>query len=93
MTREDIKVLLAKHADNPKFVFETMLYDDDLENGFKVILFSPFPLKNMSESIAIIKDIVDNDRQFYYSGAGNVPDGAKYICDVGVCDAGMLYVK
>ena len=92
MTRFEIKNLISEHSDNPQVIFSTMLRDANLEDGFLTLLQSPFPMMMAKELIAVIQDIIDNDRQFYYSTA-DVPRGAKYICDVGVCDACKLYVK
>ena len=92
MTRQEIKSLLSRNADDPRKVIAAMMGDANLEEGFKVLLQSSYPAMLLKDRIAIIQDIVDNDRQFYYS-SGDVPKGAKYICDIGVCDAGCLYAK
>lgn len=92
MTRQEIKSLLSRNADDPRKVIAAMMGDANLEEGFKVLLQSSYPAMLLKDRIAIIQDIVDNGRQFYYSSS-DVPNGAKYICDIGVCDAGKLYVK
>ena len=60
MTRQEIKSLLSRNADDPRKVIAAMMGDANLENGFKVLLQSSYPAMLLKDRIAIIQDIVDN---------------------------------
>ena len=93
MKREEIKSILDKHNDNPKTAYSILLFADGIENGIKTILKSDEPHMSVEKTLAIIRSIIDNNKQFYYSTSGVVPKDAEYVCDIGECDAGALYVK
>lgn len=95
MTRLEIKNLLEKYPDNPNKIDGIICSKRrEVEEGFVILFYSPFPFRNYQEIIEIIKDIVYNDRKFYYryDNETPLPKGAKYLCDIGECDAGMLYI-
>lgn len=94
MTRVELRALVEKYLDQPSLISNVICCRDaEIEEGFKILFHSPYPNYSMHKRIEILIDILENDRQFYFSLHNEVPNGAKYVCDVGVCDAGKLYIK
>lgn len=91
--KDKIKDILEQFKEDPRKAVFVLEMEENLPEWLRVVLHSPYPLLTANERVELIKDVIYNNRKTFIHAGNKIPENAKYLCDVGVCDAGRLYVK
>lgn len=91
--KDNIKDILEKYKEEPRKALFVIGMEEVLPDWISIVLHTTYPLFTANERVEIIKDVIYNNRKTFILTSNKIPENAKYLCDVGVCNAGRLYVK